>query len=56
MLVKFRRFRAVDNRVRSAIAGCDAFPMPLQATSFTLIDDLFSRLAGESIFAQPGSG
>ena len=55
MLVKFRRFRAVDNRVRSAIAGCDAFPMPLQATSFTLIDDLFSRLAGESIFAQPGS-
>jgi two-component system chemotaxis sensor kinase CheA len=29
--------------------------MPLQANSFTLIDDLFSRLAGESIFAQPGS-
>ena len=29
--------------------------MPLQATSFSLIDDLFSRLAGESIFAQPGS-
>ncbi len=29
--------------------------MPLPATSFTLIDDLFSRLAGESIFAQPGN-
>lgn len=29
--------------------------MPLPATSFSLIDDLFSRLAGESIFAQPGS-
>lgn len=29
--------------------------MPLQANSFSQIDDLFSRLAGESIFAKPGS-
>lgn len=29
--------------------------MPIQANSFSQIDDLFSRLAGESIFAQPGS-
>lgn len=29
--------------------------MPLQANSFSQIDDLLNRLSGESIFAQPGS-
>ena len=29
--------------------------MPLQANSFSQINDLYSRLSGESIFAQSGS-